>query len=170
MNLFIARHAEAKTFLGPIMNFEVYRRTTPEERTNSRIGLGFLASLPTLNDILFTDIKLSWMSNTDTFASGNSYEYREYRAGIGPLWKIFDSHSIRFNFRTGATYFMTFFKYRQKLSGFEQILKPYYWVPYAAIEGIVTPTTGIGVREGLEFQYDPHLKGTIYTLYLGITL
>ncbi len=129
------------------MNFEVYRRTTPEERTNSRVGLGVLFSIPTFNDFIFTDLKFSWMSNTDTFASGNSYEYREYRFGVGPLWKVFDSQSIRFNFRTGATYFATFFKYKQKLSGNEQILRPYYWVPYAAFEGIVTPTTGIGVRE-----------------------
>lgn len=158
--------ARAATQFGPVITYEKFKRSVPENADVERWGGG----LRLTSDLIFSTVALDleglYSQEHDLFATGNIYSERSFRGRAGLLLRVVSLGPLHFGVRGGGQYNNVSNQYVTAPATLSD--RYHHWTQYGGLEIELTPVSGFGLYSGATFSYDKFLKKWLPEYSFGI--
>ena len=147
-------YSRALIHLTPIVAYQTFYRSAPENAQSSRLGGGLLASIDLGTDAVALEASGMVFQEALAFQTGNTFSETTYMGRAGLLYRLVRAGPLQIGARGGAQYDRRNASYHILLSTQDTAINSQEWTGYAGGQLEIIPTGIFGIRLAATVFYD----------------
>src|SRR5262245_34716240 len=112
--------ARAATHVGPVLTYQQFHRSVPENTEVLRWGGGLRLATDLIEPLVALELEALYTSEHDSFPTANTFDESLFRGRTGLLFRFFNASALHFGLRGGLQYSIVKDDYHLKQSSTTQ--------------------------------------------------